>query len=381
MCSAAFATPLLLALPHKRGSSRRCQYPVAPPSPPSPVMETPPPPVSKEEKRPRKRSRYLSPPYNSLLEVDDGDIISPASHEEESTNVATADLLGALLQCAADASSSSSSPVPAHVLLPFLGLYRASLLPKIDDTHQPALPAVAAAARGILNPNTCRAMAIADGSASTNICCIGPPANATAAAQAPSKKNKKKVSFAADDDSNNTATPDKKKRKRRRNSSSFGQQQHFRSPAALVLDFTQDTAVHLPSKEELLSTFRGFGFVVESHTSVSTDDRSARVVFATSAEAKAAYSCAHTLGAIPRLECLPPISLGSPSTSSPAPKPLPLTVMRKNLEKMIASLTCSPSFIKDGAHHLHLAGEMQRLLARVDNKLSAGPSATTAHHH
>lgn len=171
------------------------------------------------------------------------------------------------------------------------------------------------------------------------------------------------------------STPKKKKKKAA---------QHFGNPAALLLDFTP--GVVLPSKEELLSAFGKFGFLIEPETEIVKDIRSARVVFGKSAEAEAAYNSAETLGmfgppfATPRLHYLPPIKLSVP-LPSPASKP-PLADIRKNLEKMISSLTGHSSLKKatssDGPKPVseNLLGEMQGLLAKVDKMLS-GPSTST----
>ncbi|KAF0914480.1 hypothetical protein E2562_028962 [Oryza meyeriana var. granulata] len=171
------------------------------------------------------------------------------------------------------------------------------------------------------------------------------------------------------------STPKKKKKKTA---------EHFGNPAALLLDFAK--GVILPSKEDLLSAFGKFGFLIESETEIVKDTHSARVVFGKSAEAEAAYNSAETLGmfgppfATPRLHYLPPIKLSTPSPS-PASKP-PLVDIRKNLERMISSLAGHSSVKKatpsDGSKQMpeNLLGEMQGLLAKVDKMLS-GPSAST----
>jgi hypothetical protein len=153
----------------------------------------------------------------------------------------------------------------------------------------------------------------------------------------------------------------------------FGRGQHAGKPVALLLDFPKGCIIHAPSKEDLLSTFRGFGSLIESETDIGT--RRARLVFRSSAAAEAAYSCAHTLGTFSarRLQYLRP----------PPPAPMiPLTDVRKNLEKMIAALTGASVLGREGA--LDLAGQMLRLKAKVDKTLCAagpGPSTATAPAH
>ncbi|XP_062191272.1 uncharacterized protein LOC133895087 [Phragmites australis] len=155
--------------------------------------------------------------------------------------------------------------------------------------------------------------------------------------------------------------------------------QHFGNPAALVVNFRG--GVILPSKEELLSTFGKFGFLIESHSEIVKDTRSARVVFAKSTEAEAAYESAETLGQFGppfaetlRLDYLPPIKLSSPS---PPPASNPEDI-RKNLEKMIAFLTQKKAKSSAGLEPVteKLLGEMQDLLAKV-NKMVSGTSTST----
>uniref|UniRef100_A0A0A9AR39 Uncharacterized protein n=1 Tax=Arundo donax TaxID=35708 RepID=A0A0A9AR39_ARUDO len=169
-----------------------------------------------------------------------------------------------------------------------------------------------------------------------------------------------------------TSVPPKTKKKKK-NKRSW----QVRNPVALVLDFAEGAP--LPSKDELLSTFRRLGFVINpEETDIAKEERSARVVFATRAEAEAAYSYAQTLGAMgppfaaPRLQDLPPIMLNEPP---PLPK-LPLTDIRRNLDKMISSLN-STQAAKPAVGTL--VGEMQRLLAKVD-KMLQGASSTANHH-
>ena len=159
------------------------------------------------------------------------------------------------------------------------------------------------------------------------------------------------------------------------------EQQHSGNPAALVLDFA--AGAPLPSKEDLVSAFRGFGAVIDSETAIAQDKRSARVAFATRAEAEAAFSCAGALGAfgppdaMPSLQDLPPAVRGAPP---PVPR-LPLTYIRSNLEKMIASSSFRAANSPEEAAPAmgNLVGEMQGLLAKVD-KMLQGRSAAALHH-
>ncbi|CAM0958952.1 unnamed protein product [Alopecurus aequalis] len=394
-------------------------------------METPPavPGGAAEEqanataKRARKRSRYLSSIYDTAILVDDHSDIAASprkGNEEEEEDAAAllprlqgADLLAALHRSAASPGGDSSSPGPGvletGVLLRFFALHRASVLAAKDS-------AVTAPAEQML-PNPCRAMvavaahgsagkkqdhvysAMAHASAaavhsaqpaanSAVGCHIGQAAPGAAAAPVAGRKRgrkKKKVVFALD--AHNAAAaagcsaqpatgiangfnsaPKRAKKKQARSSS--GQGQHPGKPVALLLDFP-----HRPSKEYLLSTFRGFGSLIESHIGT----RRARLVFESSAAAEAAYSCAHTLGNFTnrRLQYLRP-------PPPPAPK-IPLADVRKNLERMIASLTSGNSSSLGGAGALDLAGQMLCLMAKVDKTLCAagapGPSTATAAHH
>ncbi|KAM3399243.1 hypothetical protein ACQJBY_004564 [Aegilops geniculata] len=159
-----------------------------------------------------------------------------------------------------------------------------------------------------------------------------------------------------------------------KNKKAVNGQQHFSKPVALILQFAPGTAAHqLPSKEQLHSTLRGFGPLIEPSTEITK--KQARVVFQSSAAAEAAYSCVHTLGdfAAARLQYLRP---------PPPPPKIPLTDVRKNLERMIASLT-SPTLLGKEDSAWNLAGEMQHLLVKVDQALNAGgagPSTSVAAH-
>ncbi|XP_066364040.1 verprolin-like [Miscanthus floridulus] len=185
-----------------------------------------------------------------------------------------------------------------------------------------------------------------------------------------------------------TATPpininnEKRKMNKKRTMKTVG------NPVALVLDFAEGTP--LPSREDLLSTFSRFGFVIDSETTISQDKHTAQVAFATRVQAETALSCAATLGgafgppfAVASLQDLPPITLNTPPP--PLPK-LPLTDIRNNLGKMILSLsskaTAAPqeANAKTAVDSLCLVGDMQRLLAKVDKVLQVQGASATAHH-
>ncbi|OEL25282.1 hypothetical protein BAE44_0013698 [Dichanthelium oligosanthes] len=174
-------------------------------------------------------------------------------------------------------------------------------------------------------------------------------------------------------------TPKKKKKKT---------SQHFEHPAAILVEFTPGVIV--PSREELLSVFGKYGYLIESQTEIVKAACNARVVFGKNTEAEEAYNNQHYLGqfgppfATLRLDYLPPIKLSVPSRSplpslspSLASKP-PLTDIRKNLEKMIAARhsALNKATSSDGVNPVpdKLVGEMQGLLAKVDKMLSK-PSA------
>ncbi|CAN6358843.1 unnamed protein product [Urochloa humidicola] len=182
------------------------------------------------------------------------------------------------------------------------------------------------------------------------------------------------------------ANLEKKKRKKykKRMKIAGHEQHHFGNPAALVLNFAAGTP--LPSKEYLVSTFRRFGLVIDSQTTIAHDKRRASVAFASRAEAEAAYSCAGALGTIgspsvvPSVQDLPLIGCGAP----PPLRKLPLTYIKSDLENMIASLNCRTSSVKTMAEAASsseevmpaiLVGEMQDLLAKVNKKLQ-GRSAS-----
>uniref|UniRef100_A0ACD5WWM6 Uncharacterized protein n=1 Tax=Avena sativa TaxID=4498 RepID=A0ACD5WWM6_AVESA len=380
-------------------------------------METPP-----AEKRARKQSRYLSCDYDTAILIEEEDAnndddiaASPRKGEDEDAaglllrlqkaNVATADLLDALLRSAASPCDCVSPGPDAGVILRFFALHRASVLAtNCEDTtttdhHHSEVSAAAPAGNSHGLPNIYRSMAVLDGSAGkkqdhditmghTHTAHHTAPASAAAAPEeAGRKRKKKKVTFASDackgaavagssaqpttSSAGGTNSVPKKVKKKARRSSVQGP--HPGKPVALLLDFARGGTVDPPSKEELLSTFRGFGSLIESETDIGT--RRARLVFQSSTAAEAAYSCAHTLGTITarRLQYLRP----------PPPAPvIPLTDMKKNLEKMISSLTRPSVLGREGM--LDLAGQMLCLMAKVDKTLShagSGPSTATTHHH
>ncbi|CAL4964641.1 unnamed protein product [Urochloa decumbens] len=164
--------------------------------------------------------------------------------------------------------------------------------------------------------------------------------------------------------------------------------QHFENPAAILVEFTPGVIV--PSREELLSVFGKYGYLIESQTEIVKAALNARVVFGKSTEAEKAYGDRDRLGefgspfATLSLQYLPPIKLSVPSPSPlPSPSPSlaskpPLTDIRKNLEKMIADRlsALNKTTSSDGLNHVpdKLLGDMQGLLAKVDNMLKK-PSA------
>ncbi|KAK3160099.1 hypothetical protein QOZ80_1BG0055170 [Eleusine coracana subsp. coracana] len=183
------------------------------------------------------------------------------------------------------------------------------------------------------------------------------------------------VNGAGPDATNSTAEKQKKKTT-----------QLYVDPAEIIVEFTP--GVIMPSREELLSTFGKFGFIIESQTNITKVTRSARVVFGKKAEAENAIRRAEFLGefgppfATLKLADLPPIELSAPSpphslASSHRP---PLPDIRKNLERMIlarhSSLRNATS--ADGLKPVSdkLLADMQGLLAQIDKMLS-GPSTRT----
>jgi hypothetical protein len=162
-------------------------------------------------------------------------------------------------------------------------------------------------------------------------------------------------------------------------------QAHHPNPAALLLDFSKPDVANgtaagmgavLPSRDELLSTFSKFGFLVESQSDVHRDLHAARVVFARSMDAETAYSSPDKLGpfgppfASCRLHYLPPIGANlTPPTHLLSAKPQ-LHDIRKNLEAMISSLTGGSALngIR-GEVRGSLVEEMQGLLMKVEKRL------------
>ncbi|KAJ1255155.1 hypothetical protein BS78_09G007400 [Paspalum vaginatum] len=369
-------------------------------------------------KRARKRSRYLCPPYT------DTDVQEKEEEEEEEEappDVSTAEVLSALRAAALRQVQGPGHGQGADAApLRFLALYRRRTI----DNHPPDPNATAGG--GSHDDGSNKPPSAASGGAMLSLN-AGPAIMPTAGdgsallAKKKRKKNPQPPVFAAvkqqnvhEHDAhgniwafqspgfaaasaaygvaNPVALPKKKKYRKRMKTSPDGQHYYFGNPVALVLDFAEGTP--LPSKEDLISTFRRFGFVIDSETAVAHGNRSARVAFAARAQAEAAYSCAEPLGtfgppfAAASLQDLPPITLSTPA--APVPK-LPLMDIRNNLEKMILSLTCSSSSFEatEGAANSHpgpearlasanLAGEMQSLLAKVNKKLQSA-SATAPH--
>lgn len=328
-----------------------------------------------EAKRARKRSRYLSPPYTDThTEVNK---VEGQEEEEEGPppDVCAADVLSAL-----HAAALLSLDPNAGQALRFLTLY-------INSRRRKTNAAATVGYKPLLNLPT--------GTGTDPATEMRTPApgskkeeqNPQQPAPATMKANAghKRASQSPDDagNANNSAPPKRRKNKKMMNKNSSTGQEHFRNPVALVLDFAQATP--LPSRDDLLSTFRKFGSVIHSETDIVKGQRRARVVFATRAEAEAAYSCAEILGtfgppfAAPSLQDHPPITA---QVSPPVPR-LPLKDVRKNLEKMILSLTSS--FKADLPHEAkpamgHLVGEMQGLLAKVDKMLQGSASSTVQQH-
>lgn len=295
------------------------------------VMELSPPPgagAAIDAKRARKRSRYLSPPYTDSERVKA--VAGDGEEEEPPPDVCAADVLSALRA----AALLSLDPTATQQALRFLTLYRRRSKTLADPAAPPhSLPAAGAA-------------------------------HNLAAARAAGSEEKNPPAATRKGNAGNPAPPPKRRRKGKSN-------RHFGNPVALVLDLAED-APPLPSRDDLASTFSRFGSVIRAETAVAKGRRSARVVFATRAEAEAA---ADTLGAFGgctrRLEDLPPVTLNA-SPPPPVPK-LPLTDVRNNLRSMIRSLTSLPQQGKPATGNL--VGEMRGLLAKVDRMLQGGASS------
>lgn len=339
------------------------------------LMDTPP--AEDKAKRARKRSRYLDHHYQTPTLLDalhggGGHHTPPPPPPPPPT-----DLLAALHQAAA-CPYDLPGGVDAGALLAFFALHRDSVTASASASA-PALHKAKAKAKDTTTsissssssssssprPNPCRAMALAP--------THGSAANAHAMEQPTGPANAPPLPPAVGGAAGHSKRAPKNKKPTA--NSSPKQAQHSGKPVALILHFAADHQP-LPTKEQLHSTFRGFGPLIEPNTEVTK--KRARVVFQGSAAAEAAYGCVHTLGlgaalAAARLQYLRP--------PPPAPK-IPLTDVRNNLEKMIASLT-GPSLLGKGSAW-SLAGEMQHLLFKVDRALGAagaGPSTSAAAHH
>lgn len=379
-------------------------------------------------KRERKRSRYLSSPYTHTGVQEKKAAGSRKQREEEEEHVSASEVLSALRAAALGQGEGMDAAAR------FLATYsrnRNSIF--VDDSHAGGgsqddggdkPPSAAGVGRKMLNLNA----GLDDGSLAKKKKKKNPnpknphPPAAVAAAGANAKQRKddgtmenaavpehaitthrasQSAGFAAAAAATHghpnppvvtTATPpidinNEKKRKmnKKRTMKTAGQHSYVGNPVALVLDFAEGTP--LPSREDLLSTFSRFGFVIDSETTISQDKHTAQVAFATRVQAETALSCVATLGgafgppfAVASLQDLPPITL-----NTPLPK-LPLTDIRNNLGKMILSLsskaTAAPqeANAKTAVDSLSLVGDMQRLLAKVDKVLQVQGASATAHH-
>nr|CAB3460500.1 unnamed protein product [Digitaria exilis] len=395
---------------------------------------TPPPPSKDVDdaalaltKRARKRSRYLSPPYADA-DVQEVEVAVPEVEEEEPPppDLPAGEALSSLR---ATALRYGQAVDPA--VLRFLTLYRNRNTTRatagIFDGDHDSRAAAAGGGGGVSNDdgsNKLPSLASTGGGGPTVLSFsagtaiprpddgspylakkkkmnhqaplaakrqCGPMQNAAALGQAADGHiwASKSSGFAVHGVSN--PVPQERKKRKKRMKRAGHEQQHFRNPAALVLDFAEGT--RLPSRKGLISTFRRFGFVIDSETAIAGDKRSARVAFATRDEAEVAYSCAcagsiSSLGppyVVLSLQDLPPIISSAPP---PVPK-LPLTDIRSNLEMMISSLKRRSSSSQATAAAVNspeeampamgnLMGEMQCLLTKVD-KMLQGPSATGHH--
>lgn len=295
-------------------------------------------------KRERKRSRYLSPPYTDTGVLQEKKAAgSQKQREEGQPHVSGAEVLPTLR-----ASALGQGKGMEAAALRFMAMDSRNRNSIFVDDH----PDSHAAAGG----------------ASQDDGVSKPPSAAGVGRKMMLNLN------AGPDDGSSLA-----KKRKRKTMKTVGQHSYVGNPVALVLDLAEGTP--LPSREDLLSTFSRFGFVIDSETSITQDKNkhTARVVFATRAQAESALSCAATLGgafAAPSVQDLPPIT--------PLPK-LPLTDIRNNLGKMILSLSSkakSPqeANAKPAVDSLSLVGEMQHLLAKVDKVLQAQRASATDHH-
>lgn len=171
-----------------------------------------------------------------------------------------------------------------------------------------------------------------------------------------------------------------KKRKRNKNGNSCAR------PEALLLSFAPGTI--LPSKAELVAEFSKYGSLNEAGTEVHEDSFSARVVYMSSSDVEKALNSQDKTGvfappyATYRVHYLP--GNFSPSELKlSVPQPLPY--IRKNLERMITTLTGSsvPGKHAGQADGLkvdakeNLVGEMQGLLEKVNQLLDEPPTGTS----
>lgn len=372
-------------------------------------------------KRERKRSRYLSPPYTDTgVEEKEAAGSQKQREEEEPPHVSASEVFSAFRAAALGQGEGMDAAA-----LRFLARYirnRNSIF--VDDSHAAGggggggsrddggdkPPSAAGVGRKVLSLNA----GLDDGSfakkKTTNPNPKNPhppaPAVAVAAAGANAKDGTMEnaavperhaiathgashsAGFAAAAATHGHPIHNEKKRKmnKKRRMKTAGQRSYVGNPVALVLDFAKGTP--LPSREDLLTTFSSFGFVIDSETTIIKDKHTALVAFATRAQAEAALSCAATPGgafgppfAVASLQDLPPTTL-----NTPLPK-LPLTDIRNNLEKMILSLsskaTAAPqeaANAKTAVDSLSLVGEMQRLLAKVEKVLQVQGASATAHH-
>lgn len=158
----------------------------------------------------------------------------------------------------------------------------------------------------------------------------------------------------------------------------------YRGPAALLLTFAP--GITLPSTEHLISTFRKYGDLIEAETELLKESGCARVVFAKCTDAEKALNSrdkSEAFGStVPSYRlCHLPGNLGSSPPQIPIPKP-PLPYIRKNLERMISTLSGSSAREKDAGSsdglkpeaRENLVGEMRGLLKKV-NKMLNGPAA------
>ncbi|KAM0944250.1 putative non-specific serine/threonine protein kinase [Dioscorea sansibarensis] len=172
-----------------------------------------------------------------------------------------------------------------------------------------------------------------------------------------------------------------KKRKRNKDGNSRAR------PEALLLSFAPGTI--LPSKADLITEFSKYGSLNEAGTEVHEDSFSARVVYTNSSDVEKALNSQDKArvfappNATYRVHYLP--GNFSPSELKlSVPQPLPY--IRKNLERMISTLTGSsvPGKHAGQADGLkvdakeNLVGEMQGLLEKVNQLLDEPPTGTSS---